>query len=257
MRTIISIAIAVVLFIFLGYLAYSGSIVWTDYWTTLAVTLTAIALGILYWGFKPKIDRFFEERKETEKSRAETVPSLEIEKRKNELLLDNTQITKLNVNDSLLDKIYEQAQRIAIDLYHDAQLSSFTIQVYPYEKTGPQVNIYMDFYSKWADKICGFQHRGSSEQLKHITPDKAPISNSERIVSATLLWKTCPQWMQFLDRAYIKIKPLTPNEKTSYHLRATSPTDWYLNFEDGFSGKEHSFRWNGKGLDEKSVKQVK
>jgi len=269
MRTIVSMVVAFVLFILVGYLAYSGSIFLPEYWTSLAVTFTAIALGILYWGFKPKIDRFFEEKRETqhkpettpslnvEKRKAETVPSLKVEKQKNTLLPDNTQITKLNIDDSLLDKIYEQAQRIAIDLYHDALLSRFSIQVFPYFKYGASVNIYLGFYSKWAEKICAFQYVGSSEELKHITPDKDAESDFNKIVFATLPWKTNPQWMQFLDRAYIKIRPLSSAEETCYHLQISPFTGWQLNFEDGFSGKEYTFKWNGEGLDEDSIKQLK
>jgi len=257
MRTAISITVAIILFTFVGYLVYSESIALSEYWTSLAVTLTAIALGILYWGFKPKIDRFFEKKRETPKGKVETAPSLEVKKRKSALLPDNTQITKLNINDSLLDKIYEQAQRIAIDLYHDAQLSYFAIQVFPYDKHGASVNIYLDFYSKWTDKICGFQYSDLSEDLRHITPDKSPMVDFQRSVFAALPWKTSPQWMQFLNRTYAKIRPLPPAEGTCYHLSVSTSTDWNLKFEDGFSGKEYKFKWNGRGLDENSIKQTR
>jgi len=239
------------------YLVSSGSIALPDYWTQLAVVLTATALGILYWGFKPQIDRLFKEKGKFQKAKSETAPLRKEETQEASLLPENVQITKLSIDDSLLDEIYEQARRKAIDIYHDAQLSFFAIQVYPF--TGPSVNIYLDFYSKWADKKCTLRARSdASWHVEHSPPDKHPKYDSGRQVFTTLPWKESPQWMEFLNRAYAKIGPFAPAIGTSYHLFAypTQNKHWSLGFSDGFSGKEYSFEWDGKGLDENSIKQL-
>jgi hypothetical protein len=172
------------------------------------------------------------------------------------LLPDNTQITNVNMDNSLFDEIYERAQREAIGIYHDAQLSYFTIQVYPYQKLN---NIYLTFYSKWADKTCNFVSDNCNRQARHSPPDKRPVVNSEERGFTTLPWKKSPQWQKFIERAYAKIEPLTPARNTGYHLSAYISHDglvWRLNFEDGFSGREHAFKWNGKGFDEGSIVQL-
>jgi len=256
MRTPISIIVAVVLLVFVGYLAYSGRIALLDYWTGLAVALTGIALGILYWGFKPQIDRFFNEKRKIHEGKAETGLSRKDETQKSALLPDNAQITQLNIDESLLDQIYEQARHKATDIYHDAQLSRFSIQAFPFHKVGAKVTIYLNFYSKWADKICTFRYSDVFPKVEHSPPDRRPKFDSDREVFTTLPWKESPQWMQFLNRAYAKIGPLASSLGTCYHLFANPPTHWHLDFEDGFSGNEYAFEWNGRGLDESSVKQL-
>jgi len=251
--------VAFVLFIFVVYLAYSGSIVLPDYWTQLAVALTATALAILYWGFKPRIGGFLKERRGTQRGEAETALPTEIKKQRSPLLPDITKITRLNINDRLLDQIYEEAHRRAINVYHDAQLSHFTIQVLPFQLSRPSVNIYLIFYSKWAGKVCEFAYHDSSGQLDHMPPDKRPIIDSYKRSFTTLPWKESPQWMEFLNRVYAKIGPLSSASQTCYHLSAepNQKIRWAAHFEDGFSGNEYSFRWNGKGLDENSIEQFR
>lgn len=258
MRTVISMVVAVVLFIFVAYLVYSGNIVLPEYWTQLAVTITAMALGVLYWGFKPLIDRFLKGKSEHQIIDAEVAPSTEVKQGK-PLLPDKTQITRLSINSKLLDQIYEQSHLRAIDIYYDARLSCFTIQVYPHHSAlGPSVNIYLEFYSKLADKSCKFAYYDYSGRLEHLSPDKHPIANLYRKTFTTLPWKESPQWMEFLDRVYAKIKPLPLHSGTGYHLSSNPDEEmgWHIRFEDGFSGNEYSFRWNGKGLDENNIKKV-
>jgi hypothetical protein len=256
MRAIISVMVASILFIFVAYLAYSAGIILPDYWTQLAVVLTAIALGILYWGFRPRINRLVKERGNPQESKAETVVVTEGEKQKSALLPDIAHIAKLSINESLLDAIYEQAQRKATSIYHDTQLSLFSIQVYPF--MDKSVNIYLYFYSKWADKTCTFRYSNRLPQVEHSPPDTRPKSDSGREVFTTLPWKESPQWAQFLERAYAKIGPFATALGTNYHLFSypTRNTYWCLLFHDGFSGTEYDFEWNGKGLDENSIKQL-
>ena len=186
--------------------------------------------------------------------------TIEEKKSQKSVLLPDTQdITKLNIDDNLLDQIYEQAHTQAINTYHDAKLSIFTIQVFPFQRIGANVTIYLDFYSKWADKTCTFRYSDFQPQVEHSTPDKRAKSDYDRKVFENMPWKESPQWMQFLKRVYVKITPISPSTKTYYHLTAraySQEAPWKVTFEDGFSGEEHPYVWNGKGLDEDSIKRV-
>lgn len=261
MRAAISTVVSFVLFAFVAYLFYSGSIVLPDYWTQLAVVLTATALGILYWGFRPRINRFFKENRDSRTNKAETAPATQGEKQKPSTPLGKAQITGLNIDSDLLDDVYEQAQRKAIDIYHDAQLSGFIVQFILFEDNARTVNIWLDFYSKWANKKCEFVCDVSDRRVKHSLPDKRPMVISDMEVFTTLPWKENPQWVQFIERAYAKIGPLTPVRGTKYHLSAHQNSSrgvyWTITFEDGFTGAELVFDWNGKGFDENSIKQTR
>jgi len=259
MRAIVSILVACALFVLVGYLAYSGTIVLSDFWTGVAVALVVTALGVLYWGFRPKIGGFFREKRNSQESKAITAPTEKetaLLSQGSALLPDSAQMTRLSVDEGFLDEIYEQAHRKAIDIYHDAQLSCFTIQVWPFMI--PKVNIYLDFYSKWADKSCTFVYSDRVQRVKHSPPDKPPKFDSDKEVFTTLPWKKNPQWKQFLDRVYVRIGPFATALGTSYHLHAdpTRNTNWWIKFNDDFTGKEYSFSWDGKGLDENSIKRL-
>jgi len=192
-----------------------------------------------------------------QEGKAESGVAKEDKLQDSEPLVDSAQITKLNVDDNLLDQIYEQAHREVINIYHDAQLSWFCIQVFPFGERN-RVNIYLDFYAKWANKVCKFASNDCVRQVKHLSPDKRPFLGQGREVFTVLPWKEFPQWMQFIERAYAKIEPLTPAKGTLYQLMAYPTIDmrWRLSFEDGFSGTEHAFTWNGKGFDESSITQL-
>lgn len=179
-------------------------------------------------------------------------------KQKSALLPENANITKLNIDNNLLDAIYEKAHRKATDIYDDAQLSRFSIQVFPFQEVGSRVGIYLTFHSKWADKMCRFAYSEFFRQVEHSSPDKPPYFDSDREVFTTLPWKTSPQWKQLLHRVYAKIGPFAPAEMTVYYVRAypTRETYWDFSFKDNFSGKEYSFEWNGRGLDKNCVKQL-
>jgi len=255
--------------IFFGILGVLFSLVIGLYsvvtWEIVAV-LVAVSLGIpslilTYEKLKPEesIAQGKTERKHEEERIELPTPSRAQGKRqKSALLPENANITKLNIDDNLLDAIYEQAHRKAIDIYHDAQLLGFSIQVYPFNRIGTRVNIYLIFYSNWADKMCRFRYREDTPQVKHSGPDKRPKVGSEREVFTTLPWKKCSQWKQFLHRVYAKIGPFAPAIGTVYHLWAhpTQKTHWLLSFNDNFSGNEYLFEWNGRGLDKNSVKQL-
>lgn len=195
------------------------------------------------------------EKRKTKNDKVETVPASKGKTRKKVLLPDGVNITKLNIDNSLLDSIYEQAHRKAIQIYNDAQLSGFTIQVFPFFKAGSKVNIHLSFYSKWADRTCRFTYHESLPQVKHHPPNKRPKHDSDREVFISLPWKVSPQWKQILDRVYAMIGPFAPANMTVYYVRAWFPKPhWLLSFEDEFSGNNYEFLWDGKRLDKNSVK---
>lgn len=260
-RTLVSIVVAFVLLILVLYIAYSGNIILPDYWTQLAVALTAIALGVLYWGFEPQINSFLKGKADLQGSKVETTTKEETNVssiNQRVLMRDEIQITKLKVDNHFLDKIYEEARNKATEIFPDAKLSYFSIQVRPYDELF-RVNIFLDFYSKWADKICSFASYNSSPETNHLTPDKRAFFPFRKQVFINPPWKESPHWQQFVEKAYARIEPLTPAKDTIYHLSAKPHMNksWILTFCDGFSGRENSFEWDGKGLDESSIIQLR
>jgi hypothetical protein len=63
MRKPLSVIFALVPLIFVALLAYWSLVILVEYWTQLAVGLTLLSVGILYWGWKPEIDRWFAEKR--------------------------------------------------------------------------------------------------------------------------------------------------------------------------------------------------
>ena len=179
-----------------------------------------------------------------EESRKESVLSQELK-----------DITRLEIANPLLDSLYKTANTIALGIYYDAQLSGFAIQVFPYRSRS---NIYLDFYSKWANKQCRFQYSCNSKEMRHITPDKPQKSNHQKTTFKILPWKKTPNWKKIIGRTYSKIGPLHPADETSYHLNVYPEKDiyWIITYEDGFNGNSFSFYWDGKGLNEKHLSQL-
>ncbi|MCJ7560298.1 hypothetical protein MUO79_06730, partial [Candidatus Bathyarchaeota archaeon] len=138
---------------------------------------------------------------------------------------------------------------MAKERYKDAQFSYFTIQVYPFGTPCATVNIYMDFYSKWADRKVCFRCSDKTQKIAHLPPDKFVTNDQDRDVFDTLPWRKSPLWMQFLNEIYTKIGPLPSANTTYYHLSARPRFDWRVSFTDDFSGKDHPYRWNGKEID--------
>jgi hypothetical protein len=169
------------------------------------------------------------------------------------LLPDTTKITKLEIDDKFLDKTYEEARSKAVNVYDDAGLSHFSVQVFPF-KDNPMVCVYFDFYSKWANRICSFQYSDLSSKLTHCLPNKL-ARTAEREVFKDLPWKTSPHFLQVLSKVYDRIKPLSSVKDTHYILFVTAFQEhWTIKFEDGLNGNEYWFDWDGKGLNENSIK---
>jgi hypothetical protein len=175
------------------------------------------------------------------------------------LLADNVDITKLNISNEFLDEIYDKTNHQIIEKYFDAKLSDFSIIILPFTEKEPSVIIRFSFYSKWADKTCDFAFYSRSSQLKYQGPDESPILDTERCVFSVLPWKKSPNWSQFINLAYLKIRPLTPNSRSNYIIHAfsyqTEFAKWSLTFRDGYNGERFYFLWNGKELSEDNIKR--
>jgi hypothetical protein len=63
MRKPLAVIGACVLFFAVGWLVNSGKVNFGDFLTQLAAALILMALGVLYWGFRPEIDRAVRERR--------------------------------------------------------------------------------------------------------------------------------------------------------------------------------------------------
>lgn len=184
--------------------------------------------------------------------------------RTSKLLPDNRKIADLNINSSFLNQIYETAQQLAKDRYYDAQLSSFTIAVFPFATYFPRVAIYLGFFSALAGRTCSYKVSDLNLQVEHCPPDKEARDDLEKKVLKNLPWEESPDWKQFLQISIAKTGPLPPNDMTRYVLSANpwgivdlGKTDvfWNVSLTDNFSGKEHVFRWNGQKIDAHNIKQ--
>ena len=194
------------------------------------------------------------------KSDVTAAPSKEEKTKKTLLLPDKPDITKLDISNYLFDQIYEQARAQALVSYPDAQLAHLTIQIFPFHEVGRRVNIYLDFYSKWANKRCKFRFSEDEQQVIHAPPDRPVREDSHKNIFETMPWRKNPQWIQFLNRVYAKIGPFASATGTIYHLSANPPEgnywDWSLSFDDCFAGREYRFGWNGKDVeDDQNIKQ--
>jgi hypothetical protein len=176
------------------------------------------------------------------------------QQRKNVQFQGIAEITKLGIDNALFTSVYRVVDSMATDIYHDAKLSDFTVQILPYES---RINIYLDFYSKWANRNCKFRYFCDSKKIEHITPDVKTRLECDKIVFKELPWKKSPNWRQVIRRTYAKIGPLHVTDKTIYYLFAYPQEDiyWIIRYIDGFNGNEYSFKWDGKGLDEKNIIQ--
>jgi len=225
----------------------------------------SIGVSSLLFNYEKKksIDSFtqtkFDERPEEIRNRhfntENKIKTEEIIPPQSQLLPDATDIVGLKIDNNFIDQMYNEARSEAIGIFNDVQLSSFSIQVFPFQHP-PMVNIYFDFYSKWADKICSFQYIGSeSPYLRLIKPYKTPIIDNHREVFSNLPWKNTALLLLALRKSYDKIKPLTSTEETCYNLFAyAQPTVyWRFIFEDGFNGNRYRFSWDTKGLAEKNI----
>ena len=120
------------------------------------------------------------------------------------------------------------------------------------------IQIYFDFYSKWSNKKISFQYSTFDSKLTHCTPNKSATFEFEKETFNKLPWKTSPDFLEAWDKVYHKIIPLNFAENTSSQIwKDASDKNWRIFFEDGLTGNEESFKWDGKGLTEINFKKIK
>lgn len=262
MREIISITVAFLLFLAVLVLASFGYLNVIDYWTAVGAGLTISGLGVLYWGLKTRISVIVK----NPSRKALEINQLTVEKktekysvasdRKIILLPDVNEIMKLTISESFIDGLFEQARTQAVKIHQDTELSSFSIQVFPYSKTGSLVTIYFDFYSKWADKIATFRVSEKCPEVTFSPPLKVNKKDHSVSVFDKLPWKESPHWLDFMGRVFEKRKPFHPSLGTNYQLSAYTWDEvfpWRLIVQDDFNGTNFTYKWDGKGLDDKSI----
>src|SRR3972149_12004408 len=62
MRKSLSVLVAIILFLIVGYLLFSGGVNLLDFSTGLALLLAGSAITVLWWGFKPEIMRWLKKK---------------------------------------------------------------------------------------------------------------------------------------------------------------------------------------------------
>jgi hypothetical protein len=203
-KAIVSIGkLAVLLWFFLGALLI---IPWYVVGVLVPISIGIPTLLLAYEKGKSNISvsQAKPEKKHGEKENIPPTPLIEEEKTTSSLLPDINEIIKLKIDDKFLDQIYEEARSKAVNEYADAQLSYFAVQAFPFNKL-PSVNIYFDFYSKWANKTCNFQYSDLTSKLRHFTPNKRAKSDLYKGIFSDLPWKTSPHFPKALSKTYDKI----------------------------------------------------
>jgi hypothetical protein len=179
-----------------------------------------------------------------------------VEKPRNTTNVEIDDFASLNITDEHLTRLYTQARTQAIEKYPDAELSVFYLNVTPYRKIGSKILLSFDFHSKQCGRTCSFYCASRYSDVTYSPPDRVEDKDA---TFTGLPWKESPHWLQLLRYCYKNIGPLTAAEKTSYQLYvspwAYDRVVWSLNFEDGLSGQEYHFDWNGKGIDEENIVQ--
>ena len=166
-------------------------------------------------------------------------------KRQRVLLPDLNYICRLNIDNALLTELYSQAHGLATTRFHDSKLSRLSIIVHPYQED--RVSIMFGFYSQCGSRDC-------TCIVSEIRDIKESLPSKPAEFKATfdeLPWLRDPDWLEFLKKSCEKVGPLSQADWTMYHLytHASGPKEqlWDVSFEDGVTGKEFRFSWDGKG----------
>ncbi len=178
---------------------------------------------------------------------------------KNSIYLPNINSPdKLNIDNSLIDNVYDKALKMAVSIFSDSELSMFSIMVDPYNalcpESGEQPHVLISyyFYSKNAKKTCLIMF-DETDGLRHKTPDEDARYIHEISAFSKVPWKGS-NWQEFIIKAFEREKPISEN---SYYNLIVIPFDkklpWSIVFHDTFNGSRHSYDWNGKGKDLKSI----
>jgi hypothetical protein len=242
-------ALVFVVLQFLGIVHISGIAVSI----ALNIIFATVLVVLIVWGTKWKrkyqrVSSRLEETKGLVEKQMEGIKGLEetlkeAKKRKRVLLPDPNNISRLNVDNDLLNELYGQAYGGAVSKYHDAKLSGFAILVYPY--SDDRVSIHFEFHSQWAGRKCTFMI-GEIGDMKESLPNE-PVEREATFDE--LPWIQNPNWPQFLKKSCEKVGPLPSAPQTNYILSADAYRErqWRLLSKDGVTGKMSDFDWDGIG----------
>ena len=199
----------------------------------LVVTLVLVAIWIT------KLKRKYEDASSRLKKQEQP------RKRQRVLLPDLNYICRLNIDNVLLTELYSQAHGLATTRFHDSKLNSLHIIVRPYHED--RVSIIFGFYSQWGNRKCTC----IVSEIRDIT-ESLPSKPAEfEATFDELPWLRDPDWLEFLKKSCEKVGPLSQADWTMYHLStyawASQEKLWHVSFEDGGTGKEFGFSWDGKG----------
>lgn len=208
----------------------------------LNIIFAIVLVVLIVWGinwkrkYKDATSRIEEMQRETEKPF----------ERKRVLLPDSTNISRLNIDNALLNELYGQASGHAVNKYHDAKLNALVILVHPYNPT-LGVSIMFYFYSEWANRVCRF-HISETQDMHELLPGY-PAGGSDKATFDELPWLRDQNWPHFLKKSCERVGPLSPNPWTDYMLSAYAfrALHWGITFEDGVTGKRSRFEWDGIG----------
>jgi hypothetical protein len=168
--------------------------------------------------------------------------------------IETDDIASLNMSGDLLTHLYKQALSQAHEKYPDPELSGFYIDVTPYSQIGSKIYLSFELYSEQQGRTCHFYAVGRRPRITYSPPDKVA---ENKVTFNVPPWQESPHWLQFIQYGYAQIGPLPAIEKTAYRLyvRPWIPdrVAWSLHFDDGVSGQEYDFEWNGKEIDDENI----
>jgi|GEM_PF-2913586 len=251
----------------------------SQYSTELAVGITLMLFPLWGWAFKSELRHLFKDEStksaavkplqiasvhKTELNQQDKRPIILLPKDKtvkNSIHLPNEdEPQKLSIDNNFIDELYGRAHKLASSIYYDSELSSVSIQVFPFWKTETAdatikstVTIFFYFYSKNAEKYFQVSY-DEVNGVTHTFPDEDATCDYQRVALSKFAWRGV-YWKGFLSKAYDKVKPLAKSNKTYYNILISPTTikEWSAIFFDGVSGRRRTYYWDGKGIDESSI----
>ncbi len=164
----------------------------------------------------------------------------------NALTVNEKYMWNLNINDALLDKLYEEAYNLAVLEIQDPKLSEFDIDVFPYSPSS-KVKITYCFYSQLADRELDYVFYDNLRMI--LERDISGVSIVNRVTFDTHPWKTADGWELCIKKACKRIGPLTPDSHTGYLVWVVNQPKltWHININDSVNWHWTLFEWNGQG----------
>lgn len=160
--------------------------------------------------------------------------------------IDKTDIWKTNIDNNLVETLYEKANSLATSTMQDARLSRFDFMVTPY-LSNSKIRIYFYFYSELLDK-----------ELTYVVDDrlalylKNDISGSDieiKTTFTTLPWMITPDWFSLVEKPQEEISTLSDDSNTGYLIVAYTSQEplWKLRIMEGMTQTFCEYTWDVKG----------